>query len=123
MKVRVAATIALLLTLGAATLSGCSVGGSDASHAGNEPRLGATVAGPAVTIQHLAFTPRSITVKVGDTVTWTNKDTTTHTVTGTSFISGRLDPGATYSHKFDAAGTYQYICTIHPNMVGIVVVQ
>jgi plastocyanin len=79
----------------------------------------------AVTIQNFAFSPATITVQPGTTVTWTNKDTAAHTVTadsGTGPKSGNLNQNQTYSFKFDTAGTYAYHCEIHPNMKATVVV-
>ena len=80
----------------------------------------------AVTIDNFAFSPANITVKKGTTVTWTNKDSATHTVTSTSgpasFDSGNLPNGKTYSFTFNTAGTYQYHCTIHSGMTGTVTV-
>jgi amicyanin len=80
-----------------------------------------------VTIQNFAFSPTPLTVKVGTTVTWTNKDNVDHTVTTTSgpvsFDSKNFASGQTFSHTFNQAGTYNYICTIHPNMTGQVIVQ
>ena len=76
-----------------------------------------------MTITNTAFSPRTITVKVGTTVTWTNRDSGTHTVSGYGFVSGPIAPGKSYSHTFSSPGTYEYICTIHPNMVGIVVAR
>jgi plastocyanin len=80
-----------------------------------------------VTIQNFAFSPASITVKAGTTVTWTNNDSAAHTVTendGKSGgpASGDVNPGSTYSFTFKTAGTYQYHCAIHPSMTGTVVV-
>jgi plastocyanin len=78
-----------------------------------------------VWIQSMAFTPASITVTAGTTITWTNNDPVTHDVTSTTsqFNSGAMGPGATFSFKFSTAGTYSYICSIHPNMTGTVVVN
>lgn len=73
----------------------------------------------------LPYSPSPYTIKVGATVTWVNKDATTHTVTSsgvTLFDSGNLAPGATYSFTFTQPGTYQYYCTIHPWMKGTIVV-
>lgn len=112
-SVRIASIVVAAAML--AGLLGCKTG------SGATSRQAPT--GPAVTIENLAFNPRSITVKQGATVTWTNRDTTTHTVSGYGFVSGPIAPGASYSHTFSTAGTYEYICTIHPSMVGIVVVQ
>ena len=82
--------------------------------------------GAQVALQNFAFSPASVTVKVGDTVTWTNKDSTGHTVAsddGTTFTSPTMATGATFSFTFTKAGTYAYHCSIHPNMKGTVVVQ
>lgn len=81
-------------------------------------------ASTAVSIANFAFDPASVTVKVGDTVTWTNNDSTTHTITGDGDLnSGDVAPGSTYSKTFDKAGTYSYHCSIHKTMTGTVVVQ
>ncbi len=72
-----------------------------------------------------AFNPDNYTVTAGTTVTWLNGDSTPHTVTSTTagvFDSLNIASGATYSHTFSQAGTYNYYCAIHPNMVGKVVV-
>lgn len=80
----------------------------------------------SVTIQNFAFVPGDITVKKGTTVTWTNKDSTAHTVSemdgkqGPS--SGNLNSGDKYSFTFNATGTFKYRCNIHPDMLGTVTV-
>jgi plastocyanin len=81
--------------------------------------------GASINISGSKFDPATIAVKVGTTITWTNQDTTAHTVTADdgSWTSDRLNQGATYSHTFDQAGTYTYKCTIHPSMTGTIVVQ
>jgi len=81
--------------------------------------------GAAVTIGGFAFQPGSLEVAAGTTVTWTNDDPTQHTVTAGdgSFDSGALASGATFSHTFDASGTFAYACAIHPTMTGTVVVS
>jgi len=80
----------------------------------------------AVTIQNFAFSPGDITVKKGTTVTWTNKDTTAHTVSEMDSQkgpdSGDLNPGGTYSFRFDQTGTFKYRCNIHTYMLGTVTV-
>lgn len=70
------------------------------------------------------YSPASITVHVGDTVTWTNAGTVGHTVTADdgSFDSGMLDVGASWSYTFNSPGTFAYHCTPHPWMKGTVVV-
>jgi plastocyanin/predicted lipoprotein with Yx(FWY)xxD motif len=81
-------------------------------------------AASSVQIANFAFAPASLTVKVGATVTWTNADSTTHTVTadGGSFDSGHLASGATFKHTFAKAGTYTYHCAIHASMTGTITV-
>jgi len=75
-----------------------------------------------VSISNFAFNPASVTVSTGDTVRWTNRDSATHTVKGSSFESGSLAQGDTYEFKFTKAGTYDYTCSIHPSMKGTVTV-
>jgi plastocyanin len=81
--------------------------------------------GAQVVLKSFAFTPNSVTIKAGESVTWTNQDGTTHTVTADNgeFDSGSLGADATYSFIFAKAGTYPYHCSIHSNMKGTVVVQ
>lgn len=78
-----------------------------------------------VTIQNFAFTPQTLTVPVNTTVTWTNMDAVTHTVTSDSgvFTSGNMATNGTFSFKFTAAGTYPYHCSIHTYMTASIVVQ
>ena len=84
----------------------------------------AAVAGDQVGIDNFAFAPATLTVKAGSTVTWTNHDEEPHTVAATdgSFHSPGMGTGATFSHTFPTAGTFDYVCSIHPMMHGTVVV-
>ena len=86
---------------------------------------GAGTASSQVSIQNMSFSPSNIQVAAGTTVTWTNNDTVTHTVTSDTgaFDSGNLSPGQTYTHTFSTAGTYTYHCSIHTSMHGIVTAQ
>jgi len=118
MRKLVGATMFLLAVVGVVCSSGCSAGGQAAQPTGRGP----AAHGVPVAIRDHRFDPRSVGIGVGDTVTWTNYDNTTHVVSGTGF-SSQLAPGTTYSHRFDHPGTYEYICTLHPDMVGIVVVR
>ncbi len=70
-----------------------------------------------------AFAPSPVTVAVGGSVTWTNHDNTAHTSTGSTWNSGAINPGATFTTTFPTAGTFVYHCTIHPGMTGTVTVQ
>jgi plastocyanin len=79
-----------------------------------------------VTIANMSFSPDQITVDKGATVTWTNNDSTAHTVTsdtGTELSSDNIQPGSDYTHTFNQAGTYKYHCSIHPYMTGSVIVK
>jgi plastocyanin len=77
-----------------------------------------------VSISGNRFSPATVTIAVGGTVTWTNQDSVPHTATATddSFDSAILRKGNTYSRTFTAPGTYTYLCTLHPEMTGTVVV-
>jgi LPXTG-motif cell wall-anchored protein len=90
----------------------------------NEPTADAS-ASASVTISDFKFTPDTVTVNEGDTVTWTNDGPTVHTATAEdgSFDTGTLRKGESGSATFTQAGTINYICTPHPNMKGKVVVQ
>ena len=83
------------------------------------------VPGTAVSITNFAFTPATLTVTVGDTVTWTNKDEEPHNVVASdgSFRSPGLDANGTYSFTFTKPGSVDYICGIHPFMHGTVMVN
>jgi plastocyanin len=78
----------------------------------------------AVRIAGFAFGPQTLAAKVGESVTWTNEDGATHTVTADdgAFDSGNLAGGRTFSFAFDTAGTFGYHCNIHRSMTGKVTV-
>jgi plastocyanin len=78
-----------------------------------------------VQIDNFAFAPAALTVTAGTTVTWKNEDDSPHRIgdkNGT-FKSTALDTDDTFSHTFAAPGEYPYICTIHPYMVGKIIVK
>ena len=78
-----------------------------------------------VKIDNFSFTPQTLTIAVGTTVTWTNRDDIPHTVVSTDgvFKSKVRDTDETFSFTFTKAGTYPYFCSVHPKMTGQVVVQ
>lgn len=78
-----------------------------------------------IAIRNFAFVPATITIKKGETVTWTNEDSVGHTATALdgTFDSGILQQGKSFSFTFTKAGTFDYKCTPHPNMRGKVVVE
>jgi amicyanin len=75
-------------------------------------------------VQQNAFVPDSLTVKIGDTVTWVNNESYEHNIVGDngSFKSPILATGDKYSFTFKKVGTYTYICSIHPFMHGTIIV-
>jgi plastocyanin len=87
-----------------------------------------TTTSGSVGIKNMMFTPSQISVNKGATVTWTNDDNTTHTVTDDlnnvgGPASGNIEPGSTYSFTFNKTGSFQYHCSIHPSMRGTIVVK
>ncbi len=78
-----------------------------------------------VKIDNFSFTPQSLTIRAGTTVTWTNMDDVPHTVVSTakSFRSGVLDSDDRFSYTFKSPGTYDYYCSVHPHMTAKVIVQ
>jgi Icc protein len=78
-----------------------------------------------VKIDNFSFGPGTLTVPVGTTVTWTNRDDIPHTVVSTegAFKSKVLDTDEKFAYTFSKAGTYPYFCSIHPKMTGKVIVQ
>jgi len=78
-----------------------------------------------VKIDNFSFGPAELTVAVGTTVTWTNRDDIPHTVVSTDkvFKSKVLDTDEKFSYTFTQAGSFPYFCSIHPKMTGKVVVK
>lgn len=100
-------------------ISGCKKNDNSVS-----PVSGGGPGANEVWMQGIAFNPAAKTISVGTTITWTNKDNSTHTVTsGTPgapdgmFNSGNLNNGGTFSYKFNTAGTFKYYCIIHGAMM------
>ncbi|MGI8659673.1 MAG: cupredoxin domain-containing protein [Thermoleophilaceae bacterium] len=124
MKIRLL-VVCLMLAFGA-TAAGC--GGDEKDGGGGGGGGGGA---SEVSMKGLAFEPADITVKAGDTVTWTNDEAVGHDVTkeggpGPEFSSG--DPGGmqegdTFEQTFDMPGMIEYVCTVHSNMTGTVNVE
>ncbi|GGS66628.1 cupredoxin domain-containing protein [Streptomyces violaceus] len=87
----------------------------------------ASAASYSVTMKGYAFSPASLSVPAGSTVTWTNQDTAPHDVKTTSgpvsIHSPMLDKGQSWSFTFTTAGSYGYVCTVHPNMTAGITVR
>ena len=127
-KNRIGLSVVLIaLALAALVLSACASGGSStttpATGGGSAPPPAASGGGATVTEANLAFSPTSVTVKVGDTVTFENKDSAPHDVKIDGQDLGNQAPGATVTWKATKAGTFPFSCTIHPSMTGQVVVE
>jgi len=84
-----------------------------------------STAAAEVKIDNFVFGPQTVTVPVGSTVTWINKDDIPHTTVSTDgvFKSKVMDTDEKFSFKFTKPGTYSYFCSVHPKMTGKVVVQ
>jgi plastocyanin len=86
----------------------------------------AQAAGPiSIEVKDFMFMPTTLNVEAGASVTWVNKDDEPHTVVSDTglFRSGALDTGESFSFKFDKPGIYHFTCSIHPRMVGTIVVK
>jgi plastocyanin len=104
--------LGVFLVLGIVAVSGCTSQNQTAST-------------NTVTIQNMAFSPTTLNVKVGTTVTWINKDSVTHDVVSDTglFTSGNLTNGMSYNYTFNQTGSFPYHCAIHPSMTGTIVVS
>ena len=102
----------------AASISAAMIGAIGVVHADSPPTE------QIIQLKAFAFTPASVTVRAGTTVTWKNLDEEPHTVVSNSgvFRSGALDQNDSFSFKFDEPGEYRFICSIHPHMQGTVTV-
>jgi plastocyanin len=109
-----ALALALALALGGATAIAVS-----------GPAISAAAAGPTVRIDNFVFGPEALTVPVGTTVTWINQDDIPHTVVASdrhTFKSKVLDSDERFAFTFTKPGEYGYFCSLHPHMVGKVIV-
>jgi plastocyanin len=125
-------TSCLALPVAALILASCAyANGSDAmaapdtAAAAPAPAADAAKAANQVTISNFTFSPQTLTVPAGTTVTWLNSDDTIHRVRiqDLNETSAALDTDGKYSFKFDKPGTYKYFCTMHPVMQGTVIVE
>ncbi|HEX5281313.1 MAG TPA: cupredoxin family copper-binding protein [Micropepsaceae bacterium] len=89
------------------------------------PVMGESAGRNTITIRNFTFSPNSLTISAGAAVTWKNLDGEPHTVGSDQglFRSEALDEGDSYTFKFDKAGAYRFICSIHPTMSGTIVVK
>jgi plastocyanin len=124
---------ATLATVAALALASCGGGSSDA---GGSASGDTNTSAPATTetprpagtvgMKNIKFVPEKITVKAGEKVTWTNDEEIPHDVAATSgakFKSEVFGKGGTFTYTPTKAGTIKYECTLHPGMVGELVVE
>jgi plastocyanin len=115
--------------IAAALLAGTACGGNSTTSASSTTSTGAnsnaSIVLNASVLTSTAFSPNPIVVKVGDSVTWVNNDSTVHTsiANGGAWASGNINPGGSFKTTMTAAGTFPYHCNIHPGMIGTVTVQ
>lgn len=122
-RIKVALSILPVLLLSVLLIAGC--GKDKATDSNNNPPPDGTP-GTTVVISNFSYSPSTLSVSAGDTVTWRNDDNVNHTVTsnsGSELNSPLLSHGQTYTHVFNSSGNYPYHCTVHPTMAGSVTVQ
>lgn len=110
-----------LTMLATALALATALGGAPAS-----VRANGAPPGPArISIKDFMFAPTTLKIKAGTAVLWINKDDEPHTVVSETglFRSGGVDTDETFTYTFEKPGTYRFICTIHPKMVGTIVVE
>lgn len=123
--------ILTLVTTGAIAISACGAddGGSGAGSSPSTAPAGESAAtgdGVRISMKGIAFVPKSVTVKVGQKITWVNDEGVEHNVvadSGAEFKSELFGQDGTFEYTPDKAGTIKYECTIHPGMDGTIVVQ
>lgn len=124
----------LILLAGGSLLGGVGVAGCGSSSDGGSTTAAsaptpAEAAAPAaasaatVGMEGISFTPATVGLKAGGTVTWKNTSDISHNVTGDGYASKTLDVGDTFEHTYDTPGTYSYMCTFHAGMNGTVKVS
>ena len=117
--------LALAVLIGAVVLTaGCTSYSNPSPAPSSSPQV-STAGQNTVTMKGLAFNPSALTISKGANVTWTNDDSTTHTVTSDTgaFESGNLSPGNSFTRQFNDTGTFPYHCSIHTFMKGTIAVQ
>ena len=119
---------AALVLIIVAVLLAAGCGGSATPTTAPATSVGPTTSsagGTQVAMKNIAFDPPTLTIKVGQAVTWVNQDSAQHDVVANNgeFKSSLFGAGGTFSFTFTKAGTYPYYCSIHPHMTGTIIVQ
>ena len=119
------AVVALAAAGCGSSKSGSTSSGSSSSGSTSTPAAASSSGGVAIKMQNIAFSPKDVTVKVGQKVTWTNDDSVDHNVTsqsGETIKSQNFGNGAAFSFTPTKAGKISYVCTIHPGMTATLTV-
>ena len=113
------------LTLGAIGIAALVAAAMPELTSAGEAVVAAAASPATVEIDNFAFAPATLTVNAGTTVTWKNEDDSPHRIgdKNGAFKSAALDTDETFSYTFASPGEYPYICTIHPYMVGEIIVR
>jgi plastocyanin len=113
------------LTLGAVGIAALVAAALPELTSAGEAVVAAAASPTTVKIDNFAFAPATLTITAGTTVTWKNEDDSPHRIgdKNGAFKSAALDTDETFSHTFASPGEYPYICTIHPYMVGRIIVK
>ena len=99
------------------TLAACGGGGGEKDSPAASSRV------VSVDMVDLEFEPRKVTLDRGQTVKFVNRGKATHNAKGRDFFSRVVEPGGSYSHRFDTSGSFDYVCTFHPGMEGTITVR
>ena len=113
------------LTLGAVGIAALVAAALPELTSAGEAVVAAAASPTTIKIDNFAFAPATLTITAGTTVTWKNEDDSPHRIgdKNGAFKSAALDTDETFSHTFASPGEYPYICTIHPYMVGRIIVK
>jgi len=123
LRTKLALWILPVLLLSVLLIVGC--GKDKSTDSNNNPPPNGTP-GTLVVISNFTYSPSTLSISAGDTVTWRNDDSVNHTVTsdsGSELNSPLLSQGQTYTHIFNNSGNFPYHCTVHPAMTASVAVQ
>ena len=120
-KIIIISIILLVILIG---IGYVMLGKTNLTNTGNSQDLASSE--NSVNINNFQFSPSTLTIKAGEKVAWTNKESALHTIksdSGSEMSSEQLLQGESYEHIFANLGTYAYHCSIHPGMKGTIIVQ
>ena len=116
------ATAAIGALTASLAMAACGGGGGEKKGPA-APAAAKEATGATIDMVDLAFKPKALTIERGQTVTFRNRGKVTHNAKGSDFFSRVVQPGGSYKHRFDEAGSFKYVCTFHPGMEGKLTVR